>query len=164
MISRVPLCSLALATLLLHACNPTPATEPVELEGRWHYDSTGLECYSASLKYVGRSTQPMRAGVILTIGAKSWDYSGSLHEVHEYTRSGRYLLTQRIGTSRMVQSGFISANAIGQALGRPREHEILLLTSQRLIMRDSMRDTANVVDGHCEPDDCFCVWKYYYSR
>jgi hypothetical protein len=167
--SSVPLCAFTLA-VLLQACNSTSTTEqpvlpkPMRLQGRWHYDSTGLECYNASMKYVGGSTQPMRTGAILTIGAKSWDYSGNLHEVHAYTRSGRYLVTQRIGTARMVRSGYIAANAIGQASGRSREHEILLLTSQRLILRDTMRDTANIVDGHCKPDACFCVRRYYYSR
>lgn len=170
MTTRVLLRSWAWAALLLAACEPAPvAQQPVspttaELEGSWRYDSTGVECYSGSLRYLGGSAQPMRAGAILTIGARSWAYSGSLHEVHDYTRTGRYLLTRRIGTPRMVRAGYISPEHIGQPLGHPKELEIFLLTPQRLILRGTLRDTINLVNGYCKSDACRCVWSYYYSR
>jgi hypothetical protein len=161
------LCTLGVMSMAVVACEPSQVAEqavlpkPTGLEGRWHYDSIGFDCYSVKLEHFGRSkAEPMRPGAILTIGATSWEYSGSLHELHAYTRDGLTLTMHRVGTPRMVRSGYISSDDIGRAVTPSRKQDIVLLTPTRLIMRDS----TNAVDPNCYPHDCFCVIRYYYSR
>lgn len=157
---------IGILSFFLTACDATDESEQtvlknsVHLKGSWHYDSIGLACYSADLKYQGGSTEPIRAGAILTIGPRSWVYSGSLHEVHDYTHTGQRLILRRIGDARMVRNGYISSEGIGQAIGRPRQHDIVLLSSTRLIVRDSV----NAGSPNCGPGRCFCVHRFYYSR
>lgn len=160
------ICWIGLIVFFLAACEATGGSEQTilknsaHLEGRWNYDSTGLDCYSADLKYQGGSTEPVRAGAVLTIGPNSWVYSGSLHETHDYTCNGQKLILRRIGDTRMVRNGYIVPESVGQAIGRPSQHDIVLLTSTRLIVRDSV----NAVSSNCGPGRCFCVVRFYYSR
>jgi hypothetical protein len=101
----------------------------------------------------------MQAGAFLTIGARSWVFSGSVDEVHDYTRVGQVLQTRRIETQRMVQLGYTTPDPIGQPVFT-QKGDIALLTPNRLIMRDSV----GPIDPYCGPGDCFDVHKYYFLR
>jgi hypothetical protein len=151
--------------LLFGACEPARGPEqslqpkPDGLEGRWHYDSTGVEVYDATLQHVGGSCQRQPAGEVLTIGAGRWEYSGTLHEVHTYARQGRALVIRRIGTRRMVELGYITAERIGHVLFQDT-FDLVGLTPTHLTIRDS----SQVVDPNCSPGRCYTVYRQYYSR
>ena len=106
----------------LGACDYTEAPrqtalpKPTGLEGRWRYDSTGVDAYEEDWQHIGGSTEAMRPGAVLTIGTTEWVYSGSLHETHSYTRTKNTLLVRRIGDEWLVKHGYILAEGVGHVL------------------------------------------------
>jgi hypothetical protein len=154
-----------LLLLACSACDPgpppehVPAPRPSGLLGRWRYDSTGVATYNRRGQLREARREPLRPGAFLTVGARSWVFSGSVDEVHDYTRVGHVLRTRRLGTPRMVRLGYITPDQIGQPLFT-KKGDIALLTPTRLIVRDS----AGHLDPDCGPGDCFSVHKYYFSR
>ena len=156
------LCWAGFAPLVFSACEPIKETaeqiaspQPVELMGRWHYDSVGFAYYTDNVRF-DSSTEPISSGAILTIGERSWIYSGSLHEIHSYIRQENTVDVRRIGDPSLVQRGYISAEGVGQVLGGPNELDIVGLTSTRLVLSDSAQNAT--ASGN------FTVCKYYHSR
>jgi len=162
-------CLVTLVPLLVGACEPAQVADqhfappPAGLEGRWRYDSTGATLYRPDGTFCGKGATPMRAGAVLTIGLRSWVYSGSLSEVHDYTRTGAVLHLRRIGTPRMLQLGYITPDAVGRPVFADTM-AIWRLTPRQLILRDS----TGAIDpnAYCEgfPGAGVSVHWYYYSR
>ncbi|UOQ52890.1 hypothetical protein [Hymenobacter cellulosivorans] len=128
--------------------------QPSDLIGLWHYDSTGGDFYNSNHKFISGGTEPMKAGAFLTIGEKSWVYSGSVREIHDYTWTNNQLVIRRIIDPQLIKIGYAKPESLGKPSGYPNKMDVRLLTPHQMILRDSAAD----------PDGCIRVSKYYYSR
>ncbi|WP_125916484.1 hypothetical protein [Hymenobacter coccineus] len=153
--------SLVIFFLLLASCehstHPTEVVEPLSttLIGRWRYDSTGAAFYNSRREFSNKFMAPLPANALLTIGPTRWNYSGSLHEEHSYTRQGNNLLVYRIGDSHLADLKYIHQEEIGKVIGNPSELTITTLSAHQLVVRDSTMDSDRSL---------IRVWRSYYSR
>ena len=132
-----------------------PPSSTLTLEGRWRYDSIGAAFYNSQRQFLHRLTKPITSGTVLTIGARQWNYTGSVRERHAYYQRDNMLVVRRLVDSAVVRAHQAAWENMGAVIGYPDRLSIIQLTPHRLVVRDSIMD----------PDKSLIrVWRHYYSR